>query len=333
MKTWLITGGLGYVGAHCAVEWMQAGYQPVLLDNCCNSDPSVLEALEQLLGQPLPFIQADVRDAAALKAVFERYHFDGVLHCASLKAVGESHDQPLDYFDNNVNGSLQLLKAMHQEGVKKILFSSSATVYGHSEQLPFVETAPLAEPLSPYGRSKRVVEELLQDYSEAQPDWRVGILRYFNPIGAHPSALIGEKPQGTPNNLVPYLLQVALGQRSHLQIFGNDYPTRDGTGVRDYLHICDLAQGHLAALKALDKQTGIHLYNLGTGQGTSVLELVQTFERVTGQAVAYQWAERRPGDLAECYACPKKAQQELNWQAQRDLETMLKDAWRWAQKN
>ncbi|MEY4505585.1 MAG: UDP-glucose 4-epimerase [Pseudomonadota bacterium] len=331
MKT-LITGGAGFIGSHTAVELLQAGHDVVIVDNLCNSRPAVLDRIQTLAGRDFCFVQTDVRDAAALDRVFAQHPIDGVIHFAGLKAVGESVAQPLRYFDNNLGSTLALLQAMDRAGVRRLVFSSSATVYGDPAQTPITESSPL-QVTNPYGRTKLICEDMLRDLQAADPRWHVAILRYFNPVGAHPSGRMGEQPNGTPNNLMPYITQVAVGQRDGLNIFGNDYPTPDGTGVRDYIHVVDLALGHLAALRYLqDRQSSITV-NLGTGRGVSVKELVDTFIQVTGVPVPHRYVERRPGDVAICYADTHLAQTALGWKAELGLERMCQDAWRWQSMN
>ena len=327
----LITGGTGFIGSHTAVVLAQAGVPIVILDNLCNSSPKVLDRLARLGVTPLEFVQADIRDAQALDALFARHRFAGVVHFAGLKAVGESVAQPLRYLDNNVAGTLSLLQAMDRAHVRRIVFSSSATVYGDPAVVPIPETAPLTA-TNPYGRSKLMCEDALRELHAADPRWHIAILRYFNPVGAHESGLLGEAPNGIPNNLMPYITQVALCQRDALQIFGNDYPTPDGTGVRDYLHVMDLAQGHLAALRALDAPMLLTV-NLGTGQGVSVQDMVDTFARVNGVPIAHRVVARRPGDVAQCLADPSQALALLKWQTQLGLDRMCADAWRWQSMN
>jgi UDP-glucose 4-epimerase len=324
----LVTGGLGYIGSHTCVELVQAGHEPVALDNLSNSHVSVLDRVARITGQPLPFIEADIRDRAALDAAFAAHRFDAVIHFAGLKAVGESVEQPLRYYDNNVAGSVTLFESMQQHGVKTIVFSSSATVYGDPATVPIREAFPLSA-TNPYGRSKLFIEEILRDLFRAEPDWRIALLRYFNPAGAHPSGLIGEEPSGIPNNLLPYVAQVAAGQRARLSVYGADYPTPDGTGLRDYIHVVDLAIGHAKTLAKLATGPGLVTYNLGTGRGNSVLEMVRAFERASGKPIPYQVVARRPGDIAACYADPALAETELGWKASRDIDQMCADAWRW----
>jgi UDP-glucose 4-epimerase len=332
MSTILVTGGAGYIGSHTAVELLNAGHQVVIVDNLCNSSAKVLDRIEALAGKNFSFVQADVRDGAALDRIFAEHRIDGVIHFAGLKAVGESVAKPLRYFDNNVGSTLALLQAMDSANVRRIVFSSSATVYGDPDQVPINESSRL-QVTNPYGRTKLICEDILRDLQQADPRWQVAILRYFNPVGAHISGTIGENPSGTPNNLMPFITQVAVGQREFLSIFGKDYPTPDGTGVRDYIHVVDLAQGHLAALNYLQNQQASITVNLGTGRGVSVKELADTFARVTGVPVPYRFVDRRPGDVATCYADTRLAQETLGWQAQLGVERMCQDAWRWQSNN
>jgi UDP-glucose 4-epimerase len=329
----LVTGGAGYIGSHTSLALLQAGYDVVVLDNLCNSSDESLKRVAQLAGRAPVFVQCDIRDRVVLDSLFAEHSIHAVLHFAGLKAVGESVAQPLRYYDNNVHGSQVLMQAMADAGVFSFVFSSSATVYGEPAQMPISETCPVGQPTNPYGRSKLMVEEMLRDLATANPRWRIAILRYFNPVGAHDSGLIGEDPNGIPNNLLPYIAQVAVGKLPELSVFGNDYLTHDGTGVRDYIHVVDLAEGHLCALDALATRTGAHVWNLGTGQGYSVLDMVHAFEVESGKTVPYRVAPRRPGDIATCYADPTKAARELGWKAQRGLPEMMRDAWRWQQMN
>lgn len=328
--TILITGGAGYIGSHTCVELLAAGFDLVVIDNFSNSKPAVLGRVEEISGRKLAFLEVDVRDRAALRAVFAQYAIGAVVHFAGLKAVGESVAQPLRYYDNNVCGSVALFEVMAEFGVKTLVFSSSATVYGDPHSVPIREDFPLSA-TNPYGRSKLMIEEVLRDTARADDSWRIALLRYFNPVGAHVSGLIGEDPNGIPNNLMPYISQVAVGLREQLSVFGGDYPTPDGTGVRDYIHVVDLARGHVAALRALLQRVGVLTVNLGTGQGYSVLQVVQAFERASGRAVPYRIVARRPGDIAQCYADPALARALLGWQAERGIEEMCRDAWRWQQ--
>lgn len=332
MKTILVTGGAGYIGSHTVVELLAADYNLIIIDNLCNSSRVALERVKQISGRPFTFYQADIRDSTALKKIFTEHAIDAVIHFAGLKAVGESTQIPLNYYDNNVNGTLVLLQAMQQAGVFKLVFSSSATVYGDPEKVPISEDFPTSA-TNPYGRSKLMIEEILKDLSISDPRWGIVLLRYFNPVGAHKSSLIGEDPQGIPNNLVPYVSQVAIGQLEELAVFGNDYPTKDGTGVRDYIHVVDLAQGHLKALDRIEAKSGVLTYNLGTGRGYSVLELVAAFEQASGKSVPYRIVPRRSGDIAACWADPELARQELCWRAERGLEEMMCDTWNWQKKN
>ncbi|GAK85699.1 UDP-glucose 4-epimerase [Vibrio ponticus] len=328
----LVTGGTGYIGSHTCIQLIEAGLTPIIIDNLYNSKQSVLSRIEQVSGTGPLFIQADVRDKDALKKVMLEHQIEAVIHFAGLKAVGESVEKPLEYYDNNVNGTLVLIDAMRESGVKRLIFSSSATVYGDPASVPITEDFPTSA-TNPYGRSKLIVEECLTDFQHANPDWSITLLRYFNPVGSHPSGMLGEDPQGIPNNLMPFVAQVAVGRREFVSVFGNDYPTKDGTGVRDYIHVMDLADGHLAALKHVGPKAGLHIYNLGTGNGYSVLEMIQAFEKACGKPIPHQFAPRRSGDIAECWADPSKAQQDLHWQATRNLEEMTADGWRWQSAN
>jgi UDP-glucose 4-epimerase len=330
--TVLVTGGAGYIGSHAVVALIEAGCEPVVLDNLCNSHEEALARIERISGKRPEFHRADVRDAAALDKVFGKYRFDAVMHFAGLKAVGESVAQPLQYYENNVGGTLELCEAMQRHGVRNVVFSSSATVYGNQEATPIREDASTG-PTNPYGRTKLIIEDILRDLAASEPGWQVALLRYFNPVGAHESGLIGEDPQGIPNNLMPYACQVAAGRLAELRVFGGDYPTPDGTGVRDYIHVVDLAKGHLAALEALAKREGVLCVNLGTGRGHSVLELVDALERASGRKVPRRTVERRPGDVAITYADPSLAAKLLGWRAQKTLDDMCRDAWRWQQMN
>ncbi|ENS4970273.1 UDP-glucose 4-epimerase GalE [Vibrio fluvialis] len=328
----LVTGGMGYIGSHTCIQMIAAGMTPVILDNLYNSKSTVLARIEKVSGVRPQFIEGDIRDKARLIDVMQRHQIQSVIHFAGLKAVGESVQKPLEYYDNNVNGTLVLVDAMREAGVKSLVFSSSATVYGDPASVPITEDFPTSA-TNPYGRSKLMVEECLTDFQKANPDWSITLLRYFNPVGSHPSGELGEDPQGIPNNLMPFISQVAVGRREFLSVFGSDYPTKDGTGVRDYIHVMDLADGHIAALKKVGEKAGLHVYNLGTGNGYSVLEMVKAFEAASDKAVPYQLVERRPGDIAECWADPAKAQQELGWKATRTLEEMTQDTWRWQSNN
>lgn len=329
----LVTGGMGYIGSHTCIQMIEAGMQPIIVDNLCNSKATVLARVEKLSGvQPL-FYQGDIRDRELLKRIFSEHEIDSVIHFAGLKAVGESVAKPLEYYDNNVHGSLVLAEVMRDAGVKSIVFSSSATVYGDPEEIPIKETTAVGATTNPYGRSKYMVEECFRDMQHADPEWSVTLLRYFNPVGSHPSGDLGEDPQGIPNNLMPFIAQVAVGRREQLSVFGDDYPTVDGTGVRDYIHVMDLADGHVAALKAVGAKQGLHIYNLGTGQGSSVLQMVEAFAQASGQPIPYQICPRRPGDIAECWADPSKAEADLGWKATRSVADMAADTWRWQSNN
>ena len=324
----LVTGGTGYIGSHTVVELMAAGHEVFIIDNLSNSKPAVLDRIARIIGRKPGFAEIDIRDGVALRQLMAQHQFEAVIHFAGLKAVGESVSQPLRYYDNNVGGSVALLEAMREAGIKSLVFSSSATVYGDPASVPIREDFPLSA-TNPYGRSKLMIEDILRDLAKSDPEWRIALLRYFNPVGAHASGLIGEDPNGIPNNLMPYLTQVAVGRLKELSVFGSDYPTADGTGVRDYIHVVDLAQGHVAALPALAAQRGVLTVNLGTGHGYSVLDMVNAFKRATGRDVPYKLAPRRPGDVAQCYADPERAQALLGWRATRGIEDMCRDAWRW----
>jgi UDP-glucose 4-epimerase len=333
MSRVLVTGGAGYIGSHTCIELMAAGHQVVVVDNLCNSKQESLVRVERIAGQPLrAFVQADIRDRTAMRAVFAAHDIDAVIHFAGLKAVGESVAKPLEYYDNNVSGTVALCEVMAEAGVKTLAFSSSATVYGDPASVPIREDFPTG-PTNPYGRSKWMVEHLLQDLVVADPSWRIALLRYFNPVGAHESGLIGEDPNGLPNNLMPFVSQVAVGKLAELQVFGGDWPTPDGTGVRDYIHVLDLAQGHVRAIDYLAEHPGLLTVNLGTGHGYSVLEVVRAFEQASGRAVPYRIVDRRPGDIAQCYADPAHANRLLGWVARRDLAQMCADAWNWQRSN
>jgi UDP-glucose 4-epimerase len=328
MSTILITGGAGYIGSHTCVVLAQAGYDLVILDNLCNSRSDVIDRLATITHKRPVFVHGDVRDIVTLDRLFSEHAISAVVHFAGLKAVGESSEKPLEYYDNNVVGTLQLLSAMNRAAIKTLVFSSSATVYGDPASVPIREDFPRSA-TSPYGRTKLIVEDILADLHRADPQWRIARLRYFNPVGAHESGLIGEAPQGTPNNLMPYLAQVAAGQRECLNIWGNDYPTPDGTGVRDYIHVCDLSEGHVAALEYLARSGDMLTINLGTGNGYSVLDMVKAFESASGRPIPYQIGPRRTGDSAQCWADPALAKRLLNWSARRSIENMCADAWRW----
>lgn len=330
--TILVTGGAGYIGSHTCVELLDHGYDLVVVDNFSNSNRSSLDRVAEITGKEITLYEADVLDQTALEKIFSNHKIEAVIHFAALKAVGESVEKPLLYYNNNVAGTISLLETMVKYGVKNFVFSSSATVYGDPASVPITEDFPLG-PTNPYGWTKAMMEQILMDLQAGNPDMNVILLRYFNPIGAHSSGLIGESPSGIPNNLMPFISQVAVGKLQELEVFGDDYDTPDGTGVRDYIHVVDLARGHLAALEKIKDQPGLEIYNLGTGQGYSVLEMAKTFEDVTGQKIPYQITGRRPGDIAECYADPGKAREELGWSAKLGLEKMCEDTWRWQSMN
>ncbi len=326
----LLTGGTGYIGSHTAAALAEIGHEAVLFDNLSNSSETVLEGLSRLAGRDFPFVRGDVRDTELLRATLESYRIEAVIHFAGFKAVGESVQRPIDYYANNVQASISLLQAMHAQKIKSLIFSSSATVYGEPKYLPLDEGHSMG-PTNPYGRSKLHIEEMLRDLAASDPRWSIVCLRYFNPVGAHESGLIGESPNGVPDNLMPFIAQVASGVRSELTIFGDDYPTPDGTGVRDYIHVMDLAEGHAAGLDFLKKSPGWHAVNLGTGKGYSVLEIVRKFEAAAGRQVPYRLSGRRPGDVAACYADPSKAMELFGWQAKRTLKQMCESTWRFQQ--
>ncbi len=324
----LVTGGTGYIGSHTCVELLNAGHEVVVLDNLCNSKTSVLDRMQQITGKSTIFAEMDIRDRAKLEALFGQHRFDAVIHFAGLKAVGESMREPLRYYDNNVTGSLVLFETMAKFDVKTLVFSSSATVYGDPATVPVFEHFPCS-PANTYGRTKLMIEEVLTDLGTADPTWHIALLRYFNPVGAHESGKIGEAPTGVPNNLVPYIAQVANGEREALMVFGNDYETPDGTGMRDYIHVVDLAHGHVKTLDKLIEKPGVLVYNLGTGRPNSVLEVLRAFEAACGRPIAYNVVARRPGDIACYYADASLAEKELGWRAERSIEQMCADAWRW----
>lgn len=331
-KKILVTGGAGYIGSHTCVELLNDGYDIIVLDNLSNSSEESLKRVQEITGKTLKFVKGDIRDHELLHSLFSNHEISSVIHFAGLKAVGESVSMPLAYYDNNLHGTLVLLEAMKQAKVKTLVFSSSATVYGDPASLPISEDFPTSA-TNPYGRSKLMIEEILQDLQVSDNSWRIALLRYFNPVGAHPSGRIGEDPNDIPNNLMPYISQVAIGKLDKLSVFGNDYPTHDGTGVRDYIHVVDLAIGHVRAIEKLQKTEGIHAWNLGVGTGYSVLEMVAAFEQASQQPVPYQIAPRRSGDIAACYANPDKALSELGWKAEKGLEDMVSDSWRWQSAN
>jgi len=328
----LVTGGAGYIGSHACVELLNAGYDIVVVDNFSNSKPEALRRVKEITGKDFEYYAIDLLDREGLEKVFSEHKVEAVIHFAGLKAVGESVAIPLKYYYNNITGTIVLCEVMAKYGVKKIVFSSSATVYGNPKSVPIKEDFPLG-PTNPYGRTKYMIEEILKDVYVSDNEWGVILLRYFNPIGAHESGRIGEDPNGIPNNLMPYITQVAVGKREKLSVFGDDYNTHDGTGVRDYIHVVDLAKGHLKALEKVMKGSGVNVYNLGTGTGYSVLDVVKTFEKATGQKIPYVITERRPGDIDMCYADPTKAYEELGWKAEKDLEDMCRDSWNWQKNN
>ena len=329
----LVTGGAGYIGSHTCVELLNAGYGVVVVDNLCNSNPKSLERVEALTGKKVKFYEGDVRDEALMRKIFQENELSAVIHFAGLKAVGESVAQPWRYYDNNLNSTLVLTKVMGEAGVKRIIFSSSATVYSGDNEMPLRETSRTGNCTNPYGWTKYMTEQILIGVCNADKEWSVVLLRYFNPIGAHESGRIGEDPRGIPNNLMPYITQVAIGRRDHLSIFGNDYDTPDGTGVRDYIHVVDLAKGHVAAVKYVTENEGCEVFNLGTGTGYSVLDMVHAFEEANGVKVPYEIVARRPGDLATCYADPAKSAEVLGWKAEKNLVDMCRDSWRWQSQN
>lgn len=329
----LVTGGMGYIGSHTVIELQNAGYDVVVVDNMSNSCEEALNRVEMITGKAVPFYNADIRDRTGLVNIFRKEDIDCCIHFAGLKAVGESVSFPWEYYDNNISGTLVLIDVMRSNGVKNIIFSSSATVYGDPASVPIAENCPIGKITNPYGQTKTMIEQMLIDIQSADPNWNIVLLRYFNPIGAHKSGMIGENPRDNPNNLMPYITQVAVGRLKHLNIFGNDYNTPDGTGVRDYVHVVDLAIGHVKAIDALKRKIGLEIYNLGTGIGYSVLDVVKNFEAVSGIKIPYIFCGRRPGDVASCYADPSKAARELNWKATYGIEEMCADAWRWQMRN
>lgn len=329
----LVTGGAGYIGSHTVVELQTAGYDVVVLDNLSNSSEKSLQRVEKITGKPVTFYKADILDRDALNAVFEKESIDSCIHFAGLKAVGESVQKPWEYYENNIAGTLTLVDVMRKHGVKNIIFSSSATVYGDPAFVPITEECPKGQCTNPYGWTKSMLEQILMDIQKADPEWNVVLLRYFNPIGAHKSGMIGENPNGIPNNLMPYITQVAVGKLKELGVFGNDYDTPDGTGVRDYIHVVDLAKGHVKALKKIEEKAGLEVYNLGTGIGYSVLDIVKNFEEATGVKIPYVIKERRAGDIATCYSSAEKAEKELGWKAEFGIREMCADSWKWQSNN
>lgn len=329
----LVTGGAGYIGSHTCVELLDAGHEVVVLDNLCNSSRAAIKRVERITGKVIPFVEGDIRDNHLLRKMFHAHDFDAVMHFAGLKAVGESCEMPLKYYENNISGTITLCQVMVECNVKRMIFSSSATVYGDPHALPIKEDFPLSA-TNPYGHSKLVIEEVLRELYKSDNAWNIALLRYFNPVGAHPSGLIGEDPNDIPNNLMPYISQVAIGKLARLQVFGDNYPTKDGTGVRDYIHVVDLARGHVKALERLeDDRCDCHVWNLGVGKGFSVLEMVSAFEKASGREVPYVVTDRRPGDIAACYAHPEKAERELGWKAEHTLDDIMTHAWRWQSDN
>ena len=330
----IVTGGAGYIGSHTIIELYKAGHTAVVVDNLSNSNPEGLRRVAEIIGvKEIPFYDVDIRDRESLEKVFADYQFDACIHFAGLKAVGESVEKPWEYYENNIVGTLVLVDVMKKHRCKNIIFSSSATVYGDPAEIPITENCPKGQCTNPYGWTKSMLEQVLMDIQKADSEWNVVLLRYFNPVGAHPSGRIGENPNGIPNNLMPYITQVAVGKRKELGVFGNDYPTHDGTGVRDYIHVCDLAAGHVAALKAIERKCGLGIYNMGTGLGYSVLEMVSAFIKVNDVNVPYSIKPRRAGDIATCYCNPDKAKAELGWKAKYGIEEMVRDSWNWQRNN
>ena len=333
MSKILVTGGAGYIGSHTCVELLNAGYEVVVVDNLYNASAKALERVEEITGKKVAFYETDILDREALSKIFDEHEIEAVIHFAGYKAVGESVRKPIEYYYNNMAGTLVLCDVMRNHGVKNIVFSSSATVYGDPAQIPITEECPKGSPTNPYGWTKSMLEQVLTDIHTADPEWNVILLRYFNPIGAHKSGLIGEDPKGIPNNLLPYVAQVAVGKREKLGVFGNDYDTPDGTGVRDYIHVVDLAAGHVKAIEKLKSNPGVEVYNLGTGKGYSVLQVVAAFEKACGHKIPYEIKERRAGDIAVCYCDPGKAERELGWTARYGIDEMCEDTWRWQSRN
>ncbi len=332
-KTILVTGGAGYIGSHTLIELHNAGYDFVVVDNLINSQRESLNRVSRIIGKEIPFYKVDIRDAMSLEKIISSHKFYACIHFAGLKAVGESVEKPLEYYDNNMTGTFVLLTQLRKYGCKNLIFSSSATVYGNPQFVPITEECPKGQCTNPYGQTKSMLEEVLKDVQKADSEWNIVLLRYFNPIGAHESGTIGENPNGIPNNLMPYITQVAVGKRPYLGVFGNDYDTPDGTGVRDFIHVVDLAKGHVCALNAIERKCGLAIYNLGTGQGYSVLDVVKAFERVNGVEVPYQIMPRRAGDIATCYSNPNKVKEDLGWEAQYGIDEMCRDSWNWQKNN
>ncbi len=333
MSRILVTGGAGFIGSHTIVELQKAGYEVVVVDNLDNSSKTSLERVQKITGLPVAFYQVDIRDRAGLDRILTEHPCDACIHFAGLKAVGESVEKPWEYYENNIGGTLTLLDVLRRHSCKNIIFSSSATVYGDPAEIPITEKCPKGQCTNPYGWTKSMLEQIMMDMQKADPEWNIVLLRYFNPIGAHSSGTIGEDPNGIPNNLMPYITQVAIGKRKELGVFGNDYDTHDGTGVRDYIHVVDLARGHVCALKAIDRRCGLAIYNLGTGHGYSVLDVVKAFEKANGVKVPYSIKPRRAGDIATCYSDPSKAERELGWKAEYGIEEMCRDSWHWQSQN
>lgn len=333
MSTILVTGGAGYIGSHTCVELLDAGYDVVVVDNLCNSSKESLKRVEKITGKSVKFYESDIANKEAMKNIFQENDIFGVIHFAGLKAVGESVQKPLEYYQNNISGTLNMCEVMREQGVKNIIFSSSATVYGDPETVPITEQCPKGQCTNPYGWTKSMLEQILTDIQKADEEWNVILLRYFNPIGAHKSGLIGEDPNGIPNNLMPYVMKVAIGELPHVNVFGNDYDTPDGTGVRDYIHVVDLAVGHVKAVKKIEEDPGIKIYNLGTGNGYSVLDVINNVSKAVGKEISYVIAERRAGDIAECYSDAALAKEELGWEAQYGIEEMCEDSWNWQKNN
>ena len=329
----LVTGGAGYIGSHTCVELLEAGYEVVVVDNLYNASPKAIERVEEITGKKVTFYEADLLDKEALEKIFANHDIDAVIHFAGYKAVGESVQKPIEYYHNNMTGTLILCDVMRNHGVKNIVFSSSATVYGDPAQIPITENCPKGQPTNPYGWTKSMLEQVLTDIHTSDPEWNVILLRYFNPIGAHKSGIIGEDPKGIPNNLVPYIAQVAVGKRAALGVFGNDYDTPDGTGVRDYIHVVDLAVGHVKAIEKIKQNPGVEVYNLGTGNGYSVLQVVEAFGKACGNPIPYEIKPRREGDIATCYCDPQKAKEDLGWEAKYGVDEMCQDTWRWQSGN
>lgn len=333
MRNILVTGGTGYIGSHTCVELLEAGYGVVVVDNLCNSSEESLRRVEKITGKQVKFYEADIADKTKMRKIFEENDIFGVIHFAGLKAVGESVQKPLEYYQNNISGTLNMCEVMREQGVKNIIFSSSATVYGDPETVPITEACPKGQCTNPYGWTKSMLEQMLTDIQKADNEWNVILLRYFNPIGAHKSGLMGEDPNGIPNNLMPYVMKVAIGELPHVNVFGDDYPTPDGTGVRDYIHVVDLAVGHVKAVQKIEENPGVKVYNLGTGNGYSVLDVIKNVSKAVGKEIPYVIAERRAGDIAECYADAALAKEELGWEAENGIKEMCEDSWNWQKNN